>query len=207
MALTIENAERAVIMFTDDVATDTIDGLLDAVSELVNAKVQALYLLISSRGGSVHQAVAAYHILRGLPINLTTHNVGIVASSANIIFAAGQRRLASPSATFMFHGVTVDHEVTKNMDRGDIEAILYSLNHDENQLKQIIQKRSKLSASKLNHYFLGHSPTFIPAPEALEYGLLDAIEEVDISRDCPIIGIAPKGAGNGHGVHELEITS
>ena len=46
-----------------------------------------------------------YNVLRGLPRDLTIHNVGNVGSIGNAIFLAGSKRYACAHSTFMFHGV------------------------------------------------------------------------------------------------------
>ena len=61
--------------------------------------------MLSTPGGSVMNGLNLYNVLRGLPITLTTHNVGNVDSIGNAIFLAGQIRYACPHSTFMFHGV------------------------------------------------------------------------------------------------------
>ena len=41
-----------------------------------------------------------YNFLRGLPIRLTTHNVGNVDSIGNAVFLAGEHRYACPHSPF-----------------------------------------------------------------------------------------------------------
>jgi hypothetical protein len=52
--------------------------------------------------------MTVYNVLRGLPCDLTIHNIGNVDSIGNAIFLAGKHRYACKNSTFMFHGVGFD---------------------------------------------------------------------------------------------------
>lgn len=67
-----------------------------------------VYLLLSTPGGSVMHGMNLYNVLRGMPFELITHNVGNVDSIGNAVFLAGAKRYAAPHSTFMFHGVGFD---------------------------------------------------------------------------------------------------
>src|SRR6185369_6345363 len=58
-----------------------------------------------SGGGDVIEGLAIASIIRALPMNVVTYNIGITDSVANVIFAAGNIRLAKKTASFLFHGV------------------------------------------------------------------------------------------------------
>src|SRR5258708_14707985 len=82
----------------DQVSADTL------MSALVNAYTQGIrdvHLLISTSGGGIMNGMTLFNFLRGLPITLTTHNVGNVDSIGNVIFLSGSRRVACAHSTFM----------------------------------------------------------------------------------------------------------
>src|SRR5437660_794178 len=97
--------QRVYVSFSADINPTTTEGLLGVCAQLANNRVQEVYLLLSSPGGSVMHGMNAYNVLRGMPFKLITHNVGNVDSIGNVIFLAGQERYACDNATFMFHGV------------------------------------------------------------------------------------------------------
>src|SRR6185437_16671946 len=85
--------------FIDRIA---IMKLIAAVNTF-RANALSITLCLSSNGGSTEQAFYAYEILRAMPVQIHTVNLGIVHSAANIIFMAGENRTASPESYFLFH--------------------------------------------------------------------------------------------------------
>lgn len=79
------------------------EKLVAAAVRAVEEEFTELTVCISSVGGEPDKAFYAMNILRGLPLTVTTHNVGGVRSAANVLFMAGQRRYASPGSAFFFH--------------------------------------------------------------------------------------------------------
>lgn len=71
------------ISFSAEVNQNTTENLMGVVAQKVNAGIKDIYLLISSPGGSVMNGINVYNFLKALPINLTTHNIGIVVKDAN----------------------------------------------------------------------------------------------------------------------------
>lgn len=192
----LTDAELAVIMLTDDIETHTIDGLLDAVSECVNHKVKEVRLLLSSRGGDVQQAIAAYNILRGLPIKISTHNVGTVASSANIIYLAGSKRLTCPNATFMIHGLSLTVPGPDSLDITAMKTLASHVAQDDRQFRGIMAEACGLEPKQVKRYFKS-TPTFLNARQGLTLGLATAIEKVSIPPHAQVIGISPKAYASG----------
>ena len=70
----------------------------------------SINLFVSSSGGNVNAAMAAYHYLRSLPVPLQTYNLATVSSSANLLYCAGDKRYAFPASKFLFHNVHSDPE-------------------------------------------------------------------------------------------------
>jgi ATP-dependent Clp protease protease subunit len=96
------------ISFLADINPITSAALVATVFEEVRKGATEVYLMLSTPGGTVDHGVAAYNILKALPVPLTTHNVGGVNSIGNVLFLAGRHRKAAPGTTFMFHGVGFD---------------------------------------------------------------------------------------------------
>ena len=97
------------IVFTADVQTQQAAKLREALARAANAG-HDIYLIISSGGGNVFEGLSLGSFMKTLPAEITTHNIGQTDSIANVIFAAGSKRVANVSASFMFHGVTMHYE-------------------------------------------------------------------------------------------------
>ena len=88
------------------------DHLLETCYQCHHESVQTVCLLLSTVGGNVNCGVTIYNVLRGMPFNLITHNVGMVASIGNVVFLAGEMRYAVHMGAFFFMGCRYPIAVT-----------------------------------------------------------------------------------------------
>jgi ATP-dependent protease ClpP protease subunit len=89
------------IVFSAEIIPITTESLLALISQQVNLGVKEIHLLLTTLGGSVMHGLQLYHVLRGLPIKVITHNAGQVNSIGNAIFLAGSPRYACPHASYV----------------------------------------------------------------------------------------------------------
>jgi ATP-dependent protease ClpP protease subunit len=97
------------IVFTADVQAVQSAKLRNALTQASNAGSD-IYLIISSGGGNVLEGLGLASLMKALPVEIATHNIGQIDSIANVIFAAGSRRYANSHASFLFHGVSLHFE-------------------------------------------------------------------------------------------------
>jgi|ERR1039458_1491999 ATP-dependent protease ClpP protease subunit len=93
--------------FFEKITTQSTEGLLTRMTEHAYHGAERVRLVVSSPGGEVASAIALHEGLRSLPIEFITYNTGEVASMGNIMFLAGDERLASAEATFLLHPITL----------------------------------------------------------------------------------------------------
>lgn len=60
-------------------------------------------IFINSYGGDIYAALGIYDFITSLPVEVHTHNIGLCASAATIIYLAGDKRHATDNVRFMFH--------------------------------------------------------------------------------------------------------
>ena len=130
-------------------------------------------LLINSPGGSVNSGLAVYDVMHSLSCPVRTVCVGVAASMAAILFAAGSRREILPHGTVMIHdpllsggagGSALQLQETSGRllkCRKDLCAIL--ARHTGKNLRQINKATAK--------------DTYFDAREAVEFGLADRVVE------------------------------
>jgi len=97
------------ILFTAAVQTAQSAKLRTALTDASNAG-NDIYILMSSLGGNVSEGLNLAAYMKTLPVKITTHNIGQIDSIANVVFAAGSTRYATPNSSFMFHGVSMHYE-------------------------------------------------------------------------------------------------
>lgn len=97
------------VFFLQRVDNETVGILLSEIEKRIQDHDPAsINLFISSTGGDVNAAMAAYHYLRSLPVPLQTYNLATVSSSANLVYCAGDKRYTFPASKFLFHNVHAD---------------------------------------------------------------------------------------------------
>jgi ATP-dependent protease ClpP protease subunit len=166
------------ISFVAEINAQTVEALLSVVAQQVNRGIRDIHLLLSTPGGHIREGIAAYNILRGLPISLTTHNTGSVNSIGNVIYLAGETRLACPIANFMFHGAALNFSGQVRMERKDILEKSRNLDNDEGLIRDVVVERTSIDAEKANRLFL--EAQFIRSNEACEQGIVHRIENVAV---------------------------
>ena len=132
----------------------SMDSLIGACTELANTGAECVYLMLSSPGGSVESAIAAYNLLRGLPFRLVTHNVGSVDSMGNVLFLAGEERYACPDSSFMFHGVGFNVNLKMRFDLRSLREKMDSVEGDQRKIASIIADRTRLTREEIDELFL-----------------------------------------------------
>ncbi len=142
------------LSFSAEIDQNTSENLMGVFAQKYNEGVRDFYLLFSSSGGNVINGINVYNFLRSLPIKLTTHNVGIVDSIANVIFLAGQTRYAVKNSSFLFHGVGFNILQPTRLEEKNVKEHLEMVRRDQKLIANIIADRSKLSVADVEQMFL-----------------------------------------------------
>lgn len=180
--------ETAYVSFSAEVNPNTTETLIATVSNMVNQGVKNVYLMLSTPGGSVMNGLNVYNVLRGLPIHLTTHNVGNVDSIGNAIFLAGATRYACPHSTFMFHGVASNVlQANSWLDEKALLERIGSVQADQKRIGSIIKERTTISESAIGSLFLEAKTK--DADFALASGIVHEIRDAQVPPGVPIISL------------------
>ena len=177
-------AKEIYISFTSGVSEKTAEQLLALIFNHVNSGVKKITLLLNTPGGQVNYGFNIYNVLAGLPIELVTHNVGNTDSIGNVIFLAGKKRFASPSATFMFHGAALNVQGQMKLAQNNLKEYLSGLESDNKRIAEIVSSRTSIDAKKIRGW--QREGRTVNAQFAKENGLIDEISEVSIPDGVPV---------------------
>jgi len=175
----------AFISFAAEIVPQTVEALLNAFTNFVNQGFREIHLLLSTPGGSVMHGITAYNVLRGLPIELTTHNMGNVDSIGAVVFLAGGRRYACPQSTFMLHGVAFGTNTPTQFFERNLKERLASVQADQERIKAIYNDRAGINPEDAEKFFLGEST--INATHAVNLGLAHDVRGVNIPAGSPVL--------------------
>ncbi len=159
-----------------DAQTAQLMMLMD--NTIAQESIRHLYVAINTPGGSVNAGITLYHYLRGLPIKVTTHNIGQVDSIGNTVFLAGEDRFASPATSFLLHGVSLNINGNVQMSRAQLKELSSQLEKDELRIETITSSRTKLKKEQLAEFFAtGRS---LSPDEAKASGIVTSIKEFEV---------------------------
>jgi ATP-dependent Clp protease protease subunit len=181
-------SQKTYVSFSGPINLMSTQLLIQQLFGLVAQGMKEIHLLLSTPGGEVMSGIALYNTLRGLPVHLTTHNVGNVDSIGTAVFLAGEERLACAQATFMFHGVGLATNGVQQFQEKRLLEHLHSIQADQARINAILQERTRLSARECESLSLQQQTK--DASYAVAHGIADRVEAVQIpagSRVVPVV--------------------
>jgi len=156
---------------TDVVANSIIAQLLFLAAQDPKKEIQ---LYINSPGGVLSSALAIYDTMQYIPCEISTVCVGLAASGAAVILAAGTKgkRFALPNSEIMLHQVAVGGEGISG-PAVEIEIAARWLKKLKERVNKILahhtgQPLEKIEADTDREFYLS-------AEEAKEYGIIDEV--------------------------------
>ena len=165
---------KRIIFIDKDFSPETVSDwigrilLLDFQSSDVK---KPIILLINCYGGDAYAGLGLVNIIRKTKNPVYTVCIGIAASAAAIILAAGKKRFALPTSRIMFHG-----PVEQLAERYRTNEIITTANEME-ALKEIDKKFwgeiTGLTPAKLNN--LLEKDNYLSPEEALKLNIIDKI--------------------------------
>lgn len=166
-------AKPLVIKFFAPVVDATINALMRVIDEHMGKGVGQFILLISSPGGSVFHGLSAYNYLKGLPVEISTHNFGSVDSIGVVLFCGGSRRFCVPQARFLLHGASVSF-ANERLEEKQLEERLKGLRIDIENIAKIIAANTGRGVDQVTAAMLERI-TLNPE-EARDWGLVHQIK-------------------------------
>lgn len=167
-------SETFYIKFFAPVMPDSINALMQIVDRKISQGAKKMVLLLSTPGGDVFQGMSAYNYLRGIPLEITTHNFGSADSIGVVLFCAGSKRLSVPHARFLLHGVMANFPGPVSLEEKQLEERLKGLQIDMGNIARIISDTVKKERQQILNDMLNRT-TLYPE-QAIQYGLVHEIK-------------------------------
>src|SRR5438445_5310379 len=179
--------EDVYVSFSAEVIPATTEALIGIAAQCASSGVRRVYLMLSTPGGSVMHWINLYNVLRAMPFELITHNVGNVDSIGNAIFLAGEKRYASPHSTFMFHGVGFDVNQPLRMEEKLLRERLDAILSDQKRIGSIIVERTQITEDQLEGLF--REAQTKDAAYAASSGIVHEVKDVQIPQGSTVISL------------------
>ncbi len=161
------------IIFLGTPINDQIANLIVAQLLFLNHEdpERDIQLYINSPGGSVYAGLAIYDTMQMITAPVATWAVGVTASMATVLLAAGAagKRFALPHATVHMHPAGGGAQGYTP----DVRIQVKELERVQNSIFHILGRHTKQSAEQIERDF--ERDRWMYAEEAVEYGLVDQV--------------------------------
>lgn len=164
---------ESYIRMTAPITPMSTERLLQVVDTKYRSGVNRLHLLLSTPGGSVSHGIYLYNLLRGLPIEVVTYNIGTVDSIGVIVYCAGKERISVPHARFFLHPIGMDVGNLR-VDEHWIKETQSSLRIDQANIAKIIASTTDKDADAVETD-ISERKSLLP-DEAIQYGLVQELK-------------------------------
>ena len=172
------------LSFMTEVKPLPVQTFIATLANYLQQGFNELHLLLTTPGGNVREGIALYNVLRALPMSVYTYNVGSVNSIGNVIYLAGSRRYASPTSSFMFHGVGFDI-TNARFEEKNLREKLDGLMNDQGLIADIIIDRTKLSRKDVQKLFLAEA--FVRPDDAKAKGIVHSISDIKVPEGATFV--------------------
>lgn len=186
--LTMEEKKTTFINFFGSINEKSVSLLMNAVQRRLQEGTERFVILISSPGGLVGPGLSAYNFLKGIPVEVITHNYGSVDSVALAVFCAGKERYSVPNARFLLHGVGFTLQQGARFEEKQLDERMKSLQIDRRNIARIVAENSTKTVKDVENDML--NVITLNSTEAQEYGLVHMIKAELFPKGSEVIQIA-----------------
>lgn len=160
------------IQCVGEINSDSVYSLIMQLQFLQNEDPNAeITMYINSPGGEVNSGLALYDVMQAISAPIHTVCIGMAASMASILFAAGDRREILPHAAVMIHDPLIPGGVGGSALK--IKSISEDLMRTRTLIAEILAKHSGHDIDEI--YDKTSNDTYFYGQDAVDYGLADNV--------------------------------
>lgn len=156
----------------DEISSITTEKLFKHLKVLETISKDPITLILNTAGGSTHQGIAIYDMIKGSPCHITIKVIGSAHSMGAIILQAADKRVMTKNSTLMIHyGQTAIDAENDNFKRWQKEY-----ERMDGVLENIFAKKMRGKMTKKALKEMLRFDTILDAEQSLKLGLVDEIE-------------------------------
>lgn len=159
-------------IFVDDINQANASRIVHGVTGAIAAGNKHLHIMFQSWGGFVGDGVMLYNFFRALPIDVSLHNSGQVASAAITAYLGAQRRVASRNSIFMIHK---SHNSPQFATANKLERLTRNLVLDDQRSESIWREHVNMPEELWEE--MEYHDLYLTGEEAVKYGLATDLGE------------------------------
>ncbi len=168
--------KECYIRFLAGINGPSVEAILKSIDSKVSDGYGRLHVMLNTPGGSVAHGLALYNVLKSLPIDVHTYNIGSVDSIGVVIFCSGDKRYSVPNARFLIHPAQMESNAPQSLDEHKLNELRKSLQIDQKNIIGVIAQTTNKPVEDIERKMLDRA-TF-DSQEAHQYGLIDDIVQM-----------------------------
>lgn len=176
------------INFYAPITPPSVGTLMQAIQNLIQQGVEKITLLISSPGGQVAAGLSLYNFLKGIPVQIETHNYGSINSIAIVVFCAGQKRYCVPNARFLMHGIGFNISQPTRFNEKHLDEKMKGLKIDKANIVKVIAENCKKTEKEISDDI--REVKVLNPEDAKDYGLVHEIKKELFPKGAKVITIS-----------------
>lgn len=145
-----------------------------------------LVIFMNSTGGQLDDGLSLFGLIRSLPLEVITVNVGLIASIAILPFMAGTTRIALPHAKFHFHDYEWNYAGPHNLTRLEYLDHTQFLGSARDTTFEVLKENTLLTDQDLKELKLLDVPVIKDAAFANEKGIVHEVNYFPVPEDMNI---------------------
>lgn len=181
------------IRFMAPVNALSTEALLIVVDSKLKDGYEKIHLMINSPGGSVAHGIAIHNILKSMPMECDTYNLGSVDSIGVVVFCGGKKRYAVPNSRFLMHPIQCNMQGEHSFDEHELRERIKGLEIDQENIIGVIAQTTAQEPREVERKM--HERTTLNAEQSKQYGLVTDIADMPfIPSGAEIISIHESSA-------------
>ncbi len=166
-----EMFKRREIVCVDEIDSDQVNSLIAQILYLAHEDAQKeITVYINSPGGEVSSGLALYDVMKAVSCPIHTVCVGMAASMAAVLFAAGDRREMLPHARLMIHNPLLQGLSGSALQ---VQSLSNDLMRTREILCELLARHTGKTIDEI--YEKTRTDSYFYADEAVDFGLADAV--------------------------------
>lgn len=179
----IDKAKPYILYFQRSIDLLSAKHLRDTLVKLVDADVDNITLVVNSPGGLVAPTLQLYSLIQSLPVQIKTYGQSMVASSATILFLAGEQRTADKNTSFWLHAMSGPLITQINSSQFDEQMRL--IHDQEASFDRIYKERTKIPPEDLAK--IKRETIYYDASSALKYGIVSEVAPLKLPAKAKLV--------------------
>lgn len=186
--ITEKTLSPVIIYFCAPIIQPATARLRSAICHLINKGHGGISIFMASSGGAVDEGLALYGFFRTLPVEVTIHNIAHIDSIAVAAYLGADKRVASPTSTFLIHDFYFGQPLA-TVTRSQVEEQALAMSTWRNKMRSLFKIHTNITNEMFEQTKLLDKPRVEDASVAVKVGIAHKVAEAVVPLGTELINI------------------